>query len=653
MRNYQSSSAKMIIHGARLYKSSGPFVIFLLISLMICWNSCLADTKPEALEIDVTHTSIDDLLNMNVSTVSKVEESYWSSAAAIYVLNSEKIRRSGVTSIPEAIRLVPGVQVARIDANKWAVSVRGFSSQTSNKLLVLIDGRSVYDLLFSGVFWESKDVMLEDVERIEVIRGPGGTLWGTNAVNGVINIITKSAKDTQGGLVATGAGSEERGFGSVRYGAKVGNDDYMRIYGKFQDRDSGYIAGHEPDDDSRFGQVGFRLDSAVSSDSSMTFQGDMYDGKQGNLDNSVAAEQETSGGNLMLRWKRVFQDQSSLTTLSYYDHTQLDHPLLDEKRDTFAVETQYMFQPYESHRMVIGLNYKYSSDQTDNGTLLTLDPDKRSDSQIGFFLEDSIELVDAKTFLTLGSKFENNDYTGLEVKPTIRLSWLLYPSNSIWSAISRAVRVPSRLEDDAVISVPGGQTFRGDRNVDSESVVAYELGYRALLTDPIVFDLVGFYNTYDNLITTEELTFGNKSYGSSYGSSVVLSWQPLTNWRLESIYSYFRMDLELDRDSLDNPATRVDGIEGADSRNICSLQSLLDIGDRWELDTIIRYVDSLPTQNVESYLVADLRLGYKLSSKIDLSLVGQNLLDNHHFEQNSQNSTAVQHGVYGKIVWRF
>lgn len=643
----------MIMRGARLYKLSRSCITFLVISLLVCGNCCLADTQSAALEIDVTHASIDDLLNMNVSSVSKVEESYWSSAAAVYVLNSEKIRRSGVTSIPEALRLVPGVQVARIDANKWAVSVRGFNSQTSNKLLVLIDGRSVYDLLFSGVFWESKDVMLEDVERIEVVGGPGGALWGTNAVNGVINIITKSAKDTQGGLVATGAGSEERGFGSVRYGAKVGDDDYMRIYGKFQERDSGYIAGHEPDDDSRFGQLGFRLDSAVSSDSSMTFQGDMYDGRQGNLDNLIAAEQETSGGNLMLRWNRVFKDRSSLTALSYYDHTELVHPLLDEKRDTFAVETQYKFQPYDSHRMVIGLNYRYSTDEIDNGTLLALDPDERSDSQIGFFLEDSIELVEAKTFLTLGSKFENNDYTGSEVQPTIRLSWLVDPSNSIWSAISRAVRVPSRLEDDAVISIPGGPTFRGDRNMDSESIVAYELGYRARVTEPVIFDLVGFYNTYDDLITTEGLTVGNKSGGSSYGASVVLSWQPLTNWRLESTYSYFRMDLELDRDSLDNPAIRVEGIEGADSRNNCRVQSLIDIGDRWELDTIIRYVDSLPTQSVESYLVADLRLGYKLNSAIDLSLVGQNLLDNHHFEQNSQNSTAVQHGVYGKIVWRF
>lgn len=611
-----------------------------------------ADNSHPALDIDITHTDIDDLLKMQITSVSKVSEPFWDSAAAIYVLTNEKIRRSGATSIPEVLRLVPGVEVARIDANKWAVSIRGFNSRSANKLLVLIDGRSIYDQLFSGVLWETKDVMLEDVERIEVIGGPGGTLWGANAVNGVINIITKSAKDTQGGLVTAGGGTEERGFGSARYGTKLGEDNYLRFYGKYQNRDSGFLPGGA-DDESQSGRGGFRFDKELDATNSLTFQGDLYDGTEGNPDETKMSDEKTSGGNLLFRWNAAFSKKSMSSLLAYYDHTKLDLQVLGETRDTLALDLQHFFQIFPRHRLGTGLHYRYSRDDLRNTSILALDPSQRSDTLVGVFAEDKIDIITDTVFLTLGSKVEHNDFTGFEAQPTARVSWNVNKENFLWAAVSHAVRVPSRLEHDFIIHLPPNISFQGNHDLKAEDLLSYELGWRSRPREDIFLDLATYYNVYDKLVTTEGFTLGNKSDGETYGIGAVLTWQPVSYWHLKTAYTFLQMNLALDDDSLDKPDTRVNGVEGSNPRDQYHIQSVLNITPKWEIDAAVRYVESLPALGVRSYTVADLHVGYQVSDNVELSVVGQNLFDKHHFEQARTSGTAVEQGVYGKVRWRF
>ncbi len=616
------------------------------------FNTAFAQQAEESLEIDIVHTSIEELLTRKVTSVTKTDEPLWGSAAAIYVLTGEQIHRSGATSIPEALRLVPGVQVARIDANKWAVSARGFNSRTANKLLVLIDGRSVYDPLFSGVLWESKDVMLEDVDRIEVVRGPGGTLWGANAVNGVINIITKHSKDTQGGLYTAGGGTEERAFGGARYGVKTGSDSYLRVYGKGQKRDDGFIKNEDTDDSSQFAQGGFRFDSELEDRSSLTFQGDAYEGEQGFKDADTQPDQETTGGNLLVNWSKALADNSRLQMLMYWDHTELDFSFLGERRDSIGSNVEYLFYLTPAQKVVTGMLYRYTSDDIRNSEMLALEPDSRSDHLVSGFVEDTVEVIKEKLFVTLGTKLSYNDYTGFEIYPTARFSSLLNESNSFWGAISRSARVPSRLEDDFRIVASPDLVFTGNSDLDAETLIAYELGYRSKLSEKLYLDFATFYNVYDELVSVEGFTLGNKSDGDTYGAEFSVSWQALPLWRLEAAYTYLQMQLSLDESSLDNP-TSIDRVEGNNPQNQFSVQSLLDLGSSWECDFAVRYVDSLPAFNVDSYIVADLRVGYKITDEVEISVIGQNLFDKHHFEQGDSLATEVEQGAYAKLQGRF
>jgi iron complex outermembrane recepter protein len=612
-----------------------------------------ADTMLAGLNIDITRLSIEDLLNLKITSASKKPESASRVPAAVYVLTAEDIRRSGVTSIPEALRMVPGLQVARIDANKWAVSSRGFNSRTANKLLVLVDGRNIFDFLFTGVLWETKDVMLEDVDRIEVIRGPGGSIWGANAVNGVINIITRSAEATQGGLAVAGAGTEERAFGGIRYGFKAGTEGHMRVYAKAWRRDEGFLETGRPDDDSRLERAGFRFDTRLNGDDTLILSGDAYKGAQGTADESVSPESRTSGGNLLGRWTRFLSDGGRTSLQFYYDTTELDNPVLEESRDTFDLEFVHELPQWGKHRIIYGLTYRRTSDEIVNTPRLSLVPDQRTDRLGGAFVQDEIELSPDRLYLILGSKFEENDYTGTEVQPNIRLSWHAGEIGTLWAAISRAVRTPSRLEDDFRITVPGVGTLMGNRMQESEELVAYEAGYRFSPTANVFLDIAAFYNEYDRLLTLEGLTTGNKSSGITRGMEIAATYTPTRNCRLSGGYSFLKMDLELDRDSLDNPATRVTAIEGANPEHQVFVRAGTTFSGRYEFDVAVRHVDELPAQNVSSYTVADTRLAAHLNENLELSLVGRNLFEKHHFEQRTNLSTEVEDGVYAKLLWRF
>jgi len=609
--------------------------------------------EAEPLEIDITHTSIDNLLQMDVTTVSKTSESFWGTAGSIYVLTAEKIRRSGATSVPEALRVVPGVQAFRIDANKWAVTVRGFNGRTANKLLVLVDGRAIYDLLFAGVLWETKAVLLEDVERIEVIRGPGGTLWGANAVNGVINIITKNAKDTQGGLVVAGGGTLEREFGSLRYGAKVGENSYLRAYGRYADRASGHLPDREPDDDSKMGRAGFRLDSLLSLDDAFTLQGDYVKGTHGSFDRRVTPDQRSRYSNLLAKWKRTIEPGEELSLTTYFDHTDLQNPVLDEDRNTVFSELQYLFHPLSTHRVVAGLTYIHSKDELTTETPIAIEPKRRTDDIVAIFAEDRIELLKEKVFFSIGAKAEHNDYTGYEVQPSTRLSWLIDSKNSVWGAVSRAVRVPSRLEDDLNVDGPNGPVLNNESDLQAERVYSYEIGYRTIPMESFFIDLATFYSAYDQLLNLENRQFGNKLNGRTFGAEASLSWQAYEDWQLELGLTHLELDLSLDSDSLDNSEVRVARNEGLDPSNQASLQSLLKLGDDWEVDTILRYVDSLRALNVGSYFTLNLRVGYAVNEALSISVIGQDLLDSYHYEHRDNQATQIQRGVFAKVLYTF
>jgi iron complex outermembrane receptor protein len=445
---------------------------------------------------DLTEMSIEDLMSVEVTTVSRKAQRLSDSAAAVFVITNEDIRRSGVTSIAEALRMVPGLEVARISANSWAITARGFNGQYANKLLVLMDGRSVYDPLYSGVFWNVQDALLEDVARIEVIRGPGASLWGANAVNGVINIITKPAAETQGGLATGGFGNEEKAFGALRYGGKIGNTAHYRLYGKYFDRDdSESLQGGEAHDGWNIARGGGRIDWRFSDQDELTVQGDYYDGEVGNegtyyslsppYATPLIESSPVSGGNLIGRWQRQIAPDSDLELQAYVDRAEWEIPLVKETRDTVDVDFQHRFGMGKRQEILWGLGYRWTRGALDVGRGVTFDDEDRRDQLFSLFVQDNISLLPDRLSLTIGSKFEHNDYTGLEVQPNIRLLWLADDRNTFWSAVSRAVRTPGMVEHDARLTqqvIPGTPimeiTLEGNKDYRSETVTAYEAGYR-------------------------------------------------------------------------------------------------------------------------------------------------------------------------------
>src|SRR4051812_6669490 len=452
-----------------------------------------------------------DLMKITVTSVSKRPEKLSDAAAAIYVITGEDIRRAGATSIPEALRLAPGLEVARQDSHTWAISSRGFNDEFANQLLVLIDGRSVYTPLFAGVYWDVQDLPLEDINQIEVIRGPGASLWGANAVNGVINITTKRARDTQGLLVTGGGGNEEIGFGSLRYGGKIGDDMFYRVYAKYLDRDDSALPnGSDANDNWSMWRGGFRWDWQATDENLLTLQGDIYTGE---LNQTVLVPTLTApfaeflqdkvhvgGGNLLGRWNHRFSDSSELAFKAYYDRTERDRVVFSETRDTFDLDLQHRFQLGGWNDIIVGLGYNLTADSLDNTFAVSFDPRHRTDSLYSGFVQDEIELIQDQLRLTLGTKLEHNDYTGWEVQPNARLSWSITKKQTAWFAASRAISTPSRAEDDIRINrlaippgivgpVPGLVSQFGSRDMDSKELIAFELGYRIQPHERVTFDL--------------------------------------------------------------------------------------------------------------------------------------------------------------------
>ena len=650
-----------------------PFLL-----LGVCSLHLFAQDSP-----DFTGLSLEELVSLDVTSVSKKAESLTDAPAAIYVLSGEDVRRSGATTIAEALRMVPGLQVSRIQSGSWAVGSRGFQDRFANKLLVLVDGRSVYTPLNSGVYWELQDVLMEDLDRIEVIRGPGAALWGANAVNGVINITTKSARETQGGLVTAGFGTEEEGFGAVRYGGKLADDLYFRIYGKAHNRDELVTSTGAPaGDEWAFGQGGFRVDWHPSDVAQLTVQGDYYYRKINSL-NSVATTTPPAfrqisnddgiyrGANLVTRWTRELEDGSSLKLQSYLDHASVVDQTVSSFIDTWDSELQYDLREIGRHDVVTGLGHRLVRDEEGANFITTFTPPSRTTHLLSWFAQDRITLIEDRLKLTLGIKVEANDYTGLETQPNVRLAWTPNDRQTVWASVARAVRTPSVAEESIRLQQPGplpGTVVRlnGNSGLSAEELIAYELGYRIAVTEQVSVDVALFYNQYDKLRTLEPepvipgvptfLPFraGNLLEGETYGGELLVSYEATDWWRLESSYSYLDVQLHLKPGSAD-PTTVLD--EGRSPEHQLTFRSLVDLGDNWELDSFLRYVSRLSAVGVPGYVELDVRVGWRPMEDLELSLVGQNLLDSQHPEfdqtQIGAQSSEAQRGFYGRITWEF
>jgi iron complex outermembrane receptor protein len=648
--------------------------------LAILWAAGLAWPVAGRADTNIVATlkqlSLEDLMDIDVTSVSRKSEKFSNVPAAVYVITAEDIRRSGATSIPEALRLAPGLTVAQVDARQWAVSSRGFNDLFANKLLVLIDGRSVYTPLFSGVLWDMRDVMLEDVDRIEVIRGPGATVWGANAVNGVINIITKPARDTQGGLATAGYGTELQGFGALRYGGQLGETAHYRVYGKFFNRDDSELrGGGDADDRWQQGRFGFRMDWDVNQLNDLMVQGDVFAGREHDVftvptpappfSALATGTGDVSGGFMLARWHHRFLNDTDLEVQAFYDNTLMDTAVLRELRHTFDIEAQHRFRWGDRQEIVWGGGYRMTADDTTGSALISFDPSDRTTGLYSLFVQDEIALVPDRFKVTLGSKFEYNDYTGFEAQPGARLLWTPQAHHTVWASVSRAVRTPSRAEHDVIVNPPGVPPglvpVTGTDGFESETLIAYEAGYRLEPARWLQFDWAAFYNVYDDLRTIEPpqpppgpATGDNLMDGESYGFEFVTRWQPKDWWRIEGQYTLLL--LALHRQSASNDPV-AESPEGTSPQQQIALRSRMDLPGRIELDLGVRYVDELPSLGIRSYIVMDARLAWHATASLELSVVGQSLFERDHPEFASSfigtPLSEVEQGVYGKITWKF
>ncbi|WP_207477976.1 TonB-dependent receptor plug domain-containing protein [Arenibaculum pallidiluteum] len=625
-----------------------------LFLVAFCAAACVPEARAQSVE-DLARLPIEELANIEVTSISRRPEPLSRAPASVYVITAEEIRRSGATSLPEALRLAPNLEVARLNTYNYAITARGFNSiETSNKLLVLVDGRSVYSPLAATVFWEGVDVSLPDVERIEVVSGPGGTLWGANAVNGVINVITRHSRDSQGVLVDGGAGNRERN-GTVRYGGRLDEDTTFRVYANrfLRDRSDPREASDILDDKFRGTQGGFRLDREAG-ENGYTIQGDLYRNRTPFLDT------ELHGANALGRWTRRLGEGSSLQLQAYYDSKNRDYALAEDEVRTYAAQAQHNLSFAGGHQFVWGGEYRlWQSSFVTQGPFVLSDPD--SALWVGNVFAQGEIALDQDLRLTLGSKFENSSYTGLDALPNVRLAWTVAPEHMLWGAVSRAVRTPSRI--DRELTAPGilleADAFR------TEKLTAYEIGYRGSPAPRATISISTFYNVYDDLRTTvpsQPVTAGNplglplvlsndmrgRTFGvESWGSYGIADW-----WRLRAGMNWIQRDFEVEPGITDysDPPT-----SGQDPMFQWRLSSEFDLSRDVFLDVALRRVGAVEPSGVPAYTQLDAHLGWQVTPQAELSLHGTNLLDR-HYEVNDLGQSPVRYigrTVFAKIRAEF
>ncbi len=594
--------------------------------------------------------SLEELGNIQVTSVSGYSERLADAAASIFVITGEDIRRSGFRTLPEALRLAPNLQVARSGASGYAISARGFNNDNglANKLLVLIDGRTVYSLSLSGVFWDMQEVMLEDIERIEVISGPGATLWGANAVNGVINVITRSAQNTQGTLVSLGGGNQEKGA-TFRYGGKLGAHGHFRVYGKTYDLQNTKLAnGSSAPDGWERGQAGFRADW-VDAGRSFTIQGDAYKGRS--EDRPVGRAIEVSGTNVLARWDQQHANGSNIRLQAYYDHTDREDQLLfRDDVNVFDIEFQHGI-PLGAHKVLWGAGYRRANNDARNSLFFGFVPPARSLNWANLFVQDEIKLTQSIDF-TIGLKLESNDYTGWEYLPSARLAWKPSGSQLVWGSVSRAVRAPARLDRELRFP-PNGLFINGGPNFVSEVANVVELGYRAQPTSALTYSVTAFHHVYDKLRSGQPAPFANvenKMEGTANGIEAWATLQATRAWRLSGGFTTLHKHLRIKPGSADpvGPSAL-----GNDPDQQWMLRSAFNFTDRHEFDVMVRRVGSLPQPAVPAYTAVDARFGWRASRNVEVSLTLQNLLDREHAEFGAApGRSEYQRGVFLKLLWQ-
>lgn len=670
--------------------------VLMMITVYCHTNIAIADNmraNPALLDL-----SIEELMRVEVITASRRSQKLSETPFAVFVITQDDIKRSGVTSIPEALRMAPGVEVTRIGTDKWAINIRGFNGRFANKLQVLMDGRSVYNPLFAGVQWEQQDTLMEDIDRIEVIRGPSAALWGANAVNGVINIITKKAADTQGTLVTAGGGSFEHAFAGARYGGKLSENTPFRIYAKgFSRASMSSLSGHSVDDAWHNARGGFRVDHQRGNDQ-FTVQGDIFYSSTGDtldktqlsapLIQSEAARGHNEGGNIRFRWDRTLSDQSSIMLQTYYDRIDYRQLTVSQFRaESFDIDFQHRFPLFDRHDITWGTNYRLYHNKVFDSEIITLSPRQQTNHLISGYARDEITLLPDRLKLTLGVRVDHNDFSGLEVQPNSRLMWTPDQKHSVWAAISRAVRTPSRAENDILLntrtlnSLPGTTAIlpfpllvqlAGNTHFTSEKLLAYEVGYRHQWSPQASIDLTGFFNDYNQLrdLSARALTLqtafpahltlpvqiNNQASGYTYGVEVAADWRPLENWRLQSNYSF----IQIHTDS--NPFFRLSDASVGSAGKVTpqhqvSFRSHYDFSERLQLNLWLRYVSNISLYDIQDYVTMDGKLTYKPFKNVELFVVGQNLFSQNHREFVSDFipsiATQIPRGVYAGAQWRF
>jgi iron complex outermembrane receptor protein len=640
---------------------------------------------PQEMPKDLGNKSIEDLMNIEVTSVSKKEQKLSRTAAAIFVITQEDIRRSGATNIPDLLRIVPGLDVAQVNSSTWAISSRGFNDQFANKLLVLMDGRTVYSPLFSGVFWDVQQVPLAIIERIEVIRGPGAAVWGANAVNGVINIITKKAVDTQGGLISGGGGTYDQGFGTVQFGGKLGSETYYRAFmNAFNRNHLVGFAGQSGQDDWDMYRTGFRVDGKLAVKDSITVQGDAYKGSEGEIVTAVTSfqppqpqildlRQVFGGWDLLFRWDRTISSTSQSTLQVYFDRTNRGDVTNAEGRNTIDVDFQHHTAWGNRQDFVWGLGYRATSDDIRGSFKVSFRPPRETDQLFSSFMQDEIAIIPRALYFTVGTRLEHNHFSGFGVQPSASLAWLVNDKNMFWGSVSRALRTPSRASEvrfnEAVF--PGQNGLPVVVSVlgvgkENEKVLAEEIGYRTQLAKNLSLDLTAFYNSYTNLGSTESgapflefspaplhlvipINGANLLNGDGHGAEMALNWKPVSRWTLNPSYSYLQLHI--------HGRSSTDIGESSSPREQAQLRSHLELARRWAWDTSAYFVGPMPALHVPSYTRLDTGLTWNFAEKLSLSVVGQNLLHDHHLETNMVDqiviSSQVKRSAYAKFTLQF
>jgi iron complex outermembrane recepter protein len=648
-------------------------------------------------QVDLTNESIVDLMNIEVTSASKKEQKLFRTASAIFVITAEDIRRSGATNIPDLLRMVPGLDVAQINGSTWAISARGFNSQFSNKLLVMIDGRVVYTSTFAGVFWDTMDLPLEDIDRIEVIRGPGGAVWGANAVNGVISIFTKKASETKGGLAIAEGGNVQQGAGMLQYGGSLAKGTDYRAYLKYFNQTQMFDpSGENGADGWHAMRGGFRVDSSLSPKNSLMFEGDLSSGREGEYGFvlpsvtspglvPVAEQIDIADGSFVGLWNHTFSETSSTALQVSIDRHLRDDPQNPEARDTFDVQFQHHLAAGQRHDIVWGLGYRYTPDRITGGLTVTMDPTSRHLQVFSSFFQDEIALIPDRLYLTAGTKVEHNDYTGFEFMPDVRLAWLAGTREMLWTAVSRDLRAPSRNDTNLVLNLgtgPAGPPYLmrilGNPDFRDERLLAYEAGYRTMISGHLSLDLSAYINDYDNLETTEPgtpfdeptplpphivlpFTYENLMEGETDGVELAAVWSVARRWTLSPGYALEHVNMRSAPTSQDRQTPEF--VEGSSPRNSAQLRSHVDFGKGWTWEDSAYLVGRLNNQGplsnitIPAYTRVDTGLTWNLREGVSLSFVGQNLAKDRHFEFDDING-ALQNGqirrsAYVEWKWQF